>query len=248
MAVRTRDVAYALSVSAGPDPFDQYSLPAEDDWSIPRHPDLPERVVWALNPDFPVDRGVAAACDKALRALEREGTEVIVVETPFRGPPLLDWWTLWTSYRNRAQGHLRGTPEWDQIDQGLRDTMDYAEQRVGPNDLLRAFDHVHLHNADVAAVFAQAPFFLTPTVASETARTDHSGTVDGNETLQWAPFTQVFNMTRHPAGSVPAGTTADGMPIGIQIAGPHHADVAVLRAMAALEELWSDLTPPLPSW
>jgi Asp-tRNA(Asn)/Glu-tRNA(Gln) amidotransferase A subunit family amidase len=238
-----------MSVCAGPDPFDQYSLPDQPlDWSIPHNVELPERVVWALNPDFPVDRGVVDACEKALRALDRAGTEIVVVETPFRSPPLLDWWTLWSSYRNRAQGHLRGTPEWERIEAGLRDTMDYAEQRVGPIELLQAFDNVHLHNADVATALGQAPFFLTPTVASETARSGQGGTIDGEETLQWAPFTQVFNMTRHPAGSVPAGTTAAGLPSGIQIAGPHHADTAVLRAMAALEELWSDLTPPLPEF
>jgi aspartyl-tRNA(Asn)/glutamyl-tRNA(Gln) amidotransferase subunit A len=249
MALRTRDVAFALSVCVGPDPIDHHSLPAaEFDWSIPSHVALPERVVWAPHPDFPVDAGVAAACDTAIGRLEAAGTEVVVVESLFHSPPLLDWWTLWTAYRNRAHGHLRSTAQWELIDQGLRDTMDYAERHVGPNELLKAFDSVPLYNHDIASVLARAPFLLTPTVAGETAHSDRSGTIDGAETQQWAPFTQVCNMTRHPAGSVPAGTTADGFPVGIQIIGPHHADIPVLHAMAALEELWADLTPPLPSW
>jgi Asp-tRNA(Asn)/Glu-tRNA(Gln) amidotransferase A subunit family amidase len=44
-------------------------------------------------------------------------------------------------------------------------------------------------------------------------------------------------MTRSPAGTVCAGFTADGLPVGLQVVGPQHADVAVLRTMAFLEDL-----------
>ena len=43
-------------------------------------------------------------------------------------------------------------------------------------------------------------------------------------------------MTRSPAGSVCAGFTADGMPVGLQIVGPQHGDVVVQRALALLED------------
>jgi aspartyl-tRNA(Asn)/glutamyl-tRNA(Gln) amidotransferase subunit A len=33
------------------------------------------------------------------------------------------------------------------------------------------------------------------------------------------------------------GFTADGMPIGLQVVGPQHGDVVVIRALLALEEL-----------
>jgi Asp-tRNA(Asn)/Glu-tRNA(Gln) amidotransferase A subunit family amidase len=42
-------------------------------------------------------------------------------------------------------------------------------------------------------------------------------------------------MTRSPAGSVCAGYSAGGLPIGLQLVGPQHGDLVVLRAMAALE-------------
>ena len=52
-------------------------------------------------------------------------------------------------------------------------------------------------------------------------------------------------MTRSPAGTVCAGFTADGMPVGLQVVGPQHADVAVLRLMALLEStLDLDTVPP----
>jgi aspartyl-tRNA(Asn)/glutamyl-tRNA(Gln) amidotransferase subunit A len=58
-------------------------------------------------------------------------------------------------------------------------------------------------------------------------------------------FTYPFNMTRSPAGTVCAGFTADGMPVGLQVVGPQHADVAVLRALVLLEEaLAVDSIPP----
>lgn len=63
------------------------------------------------------------------------------------------------------------------------------------------------------------------------------GTVDGEHVLDWSRLTQPFNMTRSPAGTVCAGFTDDGLPIGLQVVGPQHGDVAVLRTLAALEDL-----------
>lgn len=46
----------------------------------------------------------------------------------------------------------------------------------------------------------------------------------------WTPFTYPFNMTGQPAISVPCGFTSSGLPIGLQIVGPRHADALVLQA------------------
>ncbi len=43
-------------------------------------------------------------------------------------------------------------------------------------------------------------------------------------------------MTRSPAGTVCAGFTAGGLPVGLQVVGPQHGDVVVLRALALLED------------
>jgi aspartyl-tRNA(Asn)/glutamyl-tRNA(Gln) amidotransferase subunit A len=60
----------------------------------------------------------------------------------------------------------------------------------------------------------------------------------------WAPFSNPFNLTQQPAASVPCGLTAAGLPAGLQIVGPMHADALVLRAARALETVrpW-----PLPA-
>ncbi len=50
----------------------------------------------------------------------------------------------------------------------------------------------------------------------------------------WTPYAPLFNLTKNPALSVPCGF-ADGLPIGLQIAGPLWGDLAVLRAGRAYE-------------
>jgi amidase/aspartyl-tRNA(Asn)/glutamyl-tRNA(Gln) amidotransferase subunit A len=52
--------------------------------------------------------------------------------------------------------------------------------------------------------------------------------------LGWC-LTYPFNFTGHPAASVPAGVTADGLPIGLQIVGRRFDDAGVLAASAAFE-------------
>jgi len=50
----------------------------------------------------------------------------------------------------------------------------------------------------------------------------------------WTPYTYPFNLTQQPAASVPCGFV-DGLPVGLQIVGPRHADALVLRAARAYE-------------
>jgi aspartyl-tRNA(Asn)/glutamyl-tRNA(Gln) amidotransferase subunit A len=60
----------------------------------------------------------------------------------------------------------------------------------------------------------------------------------------WTPFSYPFNLSQQPAISVPAGLTAAGLPVGLQIVGPMHDDGLVLRAAAAYEQLAGPF--PLP--
>jgi aspartyl-tRNA(Asn)/glutamyl-tRNA(Gln) amidotransferase subunit A len=53
--------------------------------------------------------------------------------------------------------------------------------------------------------------------------------------IDWAPFSFPFNLSQQPAASVPCGLTAAGLPVGLQIVGPMHADALVLRAARAFE-------------
>jgi aspartyl-tRNA(Asn)/glutamyl-tRNA(Gln) amidotransferase subunit A len=59
--------------------------------------------------------------------------------------------------------------------------------------------------------------------------------VNGIEDANWVRFTYPFNMTRSPAATVCVGLTSSGLPVGLQLIGPQHADLVVLRSAAALE-------------
>ena len=52
----------------------------------------------------------------------------------------------------------------------------------------------------------------------------------------WTPYSYPFNMTQQPAVSVPCGFATDGLPVGLHLVGPRHADRLVLRAARAYEK------------
>jgi len=241
MARRIRDVALALDTCLVPDPTDVFGFPAPAEaWTPQLVGDLrPGRVAWSPDLGFArVDREVAAIVEAAVRALEAAGTEVVEAPPVFADNPTLDWFTIWTTQRRKAQGHLKGTPDWLRIDPALRDQIEYAE-RLTAVDLARAIDGAHLHNLALEAAFAAtaAPLLLCPTVAGHAPVLGHLGTVDGEETVSWVEFTPVINLTRNPAGSVCAGFTADGLPVGLQVIGRQRDDLGVLRALAGIEDL-----------
>jgi aspartyl-tRNA(Asn)/glutamyl-tRNA(Gln) amidotransferase subunit A len=58
-----------------------------------------------------------------------------------------------------------------------------------------------------------------------------------------ASFTIPFNLSWHPAGTVRAGLSKAGLPVGLQIVAPRHRDDLVLQAAHAFEQ-----TRPAPQW
>ncbi|MEI8237795.1 MAG: amidase [Actinomycetota bacterium] len=239
MARTVADHVHALGSLVGHEPTDLHSI-ATSSWPASVPPELPARVVWSPAPGWPVDDEIARVCAEAIGRLVGAGVDVVEVDTFVQGIPLFDYYTVATVYQQRLHGHRRGTPEWEMLDPGIRAQVDHAEQGVSAVDFVRSLDAAHRHNLDVQAHFRSAPILLCPTVAGQTAQCGRQGTVNGEETIFWAPFTQLFNLTRHPAGSVPCGFTRDGMPVGLQVVGSQHDDLTVLSAMAAFEQLFAD--------
>jgi aspartyl-tRNA(Asn)/glutamyl-tRNA(Gln) amidotransferase subunit A len=62
--------------------------------------------------------------------------------------------------------------------------------------------------------------------------------------LAWTPATYPFNLTGQPAISFPAGTTADGLPVGLQLVGPVGGDELVLSVAAAAEAALGTMPDP----
>lgn len=249
MARRIRDVTLALDAVVGPDPTDLRSLPMPDaSWTRSiEELHAPHRVGWSPTLGYAdVDREVLAACEAALTHLEAHGTEIVEVDPVFDKDPVMPWLTLAMAGNERALGHLRDTEEWELLDVGHRALIDAFGVQPSAADLLGAFDACHTANVRLVELFHQVPLLLTPTVAGFPGAPGADGTVNGTPTPSWVAFTYPFNMTRSPAGTVCAGISENGLPIGLQVVGPQHADVAVLRLLALLEDdLASDQLAPI---
>jgi amidase len=62
------------------------------------------------------------------------------------------------------------------------------------------------------------------------------GTRLGNY-LDWMKSCYYITITSHPAVSVPAGFTEDGLPVGLQIVGRYRDDLGVLQLAHAFESV-----------
>lgn len=94
----------------------------------------------------------------------------------------------------------------------------------------------------LAALFAEADLILTPTTPN--APHGHEGPGDRYSTaLTWA-----FNLSGHPAMSIPAGFDSDGCPVGLQLVARHGEEALLLRVAEAAEAVRTypdpDAEPP----
>ncbi|MGY3679712.1 amidase [Streptomyces sp. TE33382] len=89
----------------------------------------------------------------------------------------------------------------------------------------------------LAALFARAPLLLTP--ATPNRPHGHEGPGELYSTaLTWA-----FNLSGHPAASLPAGFTPDGCPVGLQLVADRGADTELLGAARAMEAVLPPARP-----
>jgi aspartyl-tRNA(Asn)/glutamyl-tRNA(Gln) amidotransferase subunit A len=51
----------------------------------------------------------------------------------------------------------------------------------------------------------------------------------------WFPWTMPFNLTGHPAVTVPCGFARDGLPVGLQLVGRLRREADLLAAAAVFE-------------
>jgi aspartyl-tRNA(Asn)/glutamyl-tRNA(Gln) amidotransferase subunit A len=238
LARRIADVAFGLDAVLGPDPTDLRSLPMpEPSWTAAvEQPHLPMKVAWSRTLGYaPVDDEVASVCEAAVSRLSSLGAEVVEVESVFQEDPLVPWLSLASTYNLRTLHHLRGTPAWERVDPGLRMIVEYAEGLTAL-DLVKAEDECHRLNLRLVELFHDVRLLLTPVMAAVPPPPGQPGVINGQSDVNWVRFTYPFNMTRSPAGTVCAGFTAGGMPVGLQVVGPQHGDLVVLRAIAALED------------
>jgi Asp-tRNA(Asn)/Glu-tRNA(Gln) amidotransferase A subunit family amidase len=255
LARNVTDTALAMKVLSGPDDRDPLSLPPlpGSDWDL--EGDLKGlRVAWCSSPTGgPVEEAVARAARGAVAHLERLGASVVPLARPYPSAPFE---ALLAMFRTEV---LRTT--------GIADNADFRAKRDLLTPTFAAFIEpgLDLTLRDLIAGQVAVTEFLetvagpalagfdllaTPTVAVPAFSKDlplGPDRVAGEPIhphLSWC-FTWPFNLTGQPAVSIPCGWSPEGLPVGLQLAGPRGADARVLLAARAIERAapWATRRP-----
>ena len=109
-------------------------------------------------------------------------------------------------------------------------------QRVSARALARGVRWGDETALRLATLPGGADVLLMPTLAAPPREV---GSLTGLRTVGLAgrvvPFTPAWNVTGQPAVSVPAGHTADGLPLAVQLVGPPRSEALLLALAAQLE-------------
>ncbi|MEV5936338.1 amidase [Streptomyces sp. NPDC052079] len=233
------DAALLLDVIGGPDSRDWSALgPAPGTFSEGLAGGVRGlRVAYSpsLGGQVRVDPEVAAAVRRAVERLA--GLGAYVEETdPDLTDPVEAFHTLWFAGAARVVQHL--PPERRALlDPGLREICGTGA-RFSALDYLAAVDVRMDLGRRMGRFHDTYDLLVTPTLpitAFEAGAEVPKGSGHRRWT-GWTPFTYPFNMTQQPAATVPVGTDADGLPIGLQLVAARHRDDLVLRAAHTLYE------------
>jgi len=252
------DLAMLFSVQAGGDARAPFSLgddpamfarPLDRDWKG-------GRVGWLgdLGGALPMEAGIMETCTKALKAFEAIG---MTVEEATLAEPASEMWRTAVALRHWSVGaDLQGfyddpakralmKPEaiWE-VEGGMKLT--------GPQLAKASEGRTRIYNA-FAAAFEKFDFLVLPSAqvfpfdASEHWPTEIAGKAM-NSYHRWMEVTLPATMAGLPALAVPAGFGgARKLPIGLQIIGRRHADLAVLQVGHAYEKASPWIAASLPS-
>jgi aspartyl-tRNA(Asn)/glutamyl-tRNA(Gln) amidotransferase subunit A len=231
------DASLMLQVMSGPD---------YRDWSALGHRFIPQdrenlsgiRVAYSPTLGFPdaariLDPEVREAVDRAAAMFEAMGAHVAAVDPPI-GDPVEEFHALWFA---GAAASVAILPDTRDIDPGLAEIAAQGA-RLSAMDYLRATNRRMTMGLAMGKFHLDYDLLVTATIpipAFEAAREVPDGWPAPRWT-SWTPLTYPFNMTQQPAASVPCGFTVNGLPIGLQVIGPRHADSLVIAACRLFEQ------------
>lgn len=196
----------------------------------------------------PIQADVDAATRRAIAALADAGATVESVELPGE---LLEL-SLAVAFVLIVAESAAWHRSWLRIREELYapDVLAYmrAADGITAVDYLDAQRVRRLLQESVEAALARVDLLAMPSHPQVAPRVDEQLVVfgDGRTLHRDAAGVHnlaIFNLTGHPAVSVPAGL-AGGMPIGLQLVGRHHEDATVLRGARAVERAVGPLRPP----
>jgi amidase len=228
-------------VLAGPDPRSPIAITELGDrFRAPLDRDFRGvRVAWS--PDLgglPVDRRITAVLESQRKTFESLGC---IVDD--RDPDLTDARDVFQVFRAWAfalkyapllgthRDQMKDTVIWN-IEAGLRLTgRDVADAEVKRTRLYhRVRTFMATYEFVVLPVTQVPPFDVTAPYVTEINGVALPTYID------WMRSCSDITVTGHPAISVPAGFTGDGLPVGVQIVGRHQDEWGVLQLAHAFEQ------------
>ena len=252
LARTVQDVALAMAELSRPDVRDATSLPYQVlDWAAGLDAgDDPHRTLKGLRVGLwldagwgqPLQPGTLAVVLQAARVLEAAGA-VVQPLAPFATREMADGINRF--WRMRSYLDISALPADRQAK-----VLPFIREWVAAGAGYSAAEVFHgysqfaaLRDATVAAC---APFDVVLSPVAPDVAFNAEWAMPSNDPLQameHIAYTLPFNMGEQPAISVPAGFDDGGLPVGVQLVGPRHADLALLRVARAFEQLRPALRP-----
>jgi amidase len=241
MARSVADLALHLSVMAGRDARDPLAI-SEDgaQFRAPLERDMKgKRIAWSMDMGgLPVDPRVVRVLDAQRRVFEDLGC---IVEDAY--PDMRDAHHIFMTLRAYAF-ELHYGAVMDRHPGVLKDTIVWnieAGRKLGAAQLARAVKlrtalfmrmHRFMQTYDflVTPVNQVPPFDIDQPFITEIAGVKMESYID------WMRSCYTITATTHPALSVPAGFTDDGLPVGLQLIGRHQGELALLQMGHAFEQ------------
>jgi amidase len=238
------DTALLLDVIADPPGASRHTFT-----DAARHTPPPLRVGFSLRPP-PGTRGkpdadVRSAVSETVDVLRTLGHTVREHDPDLPYATTLDFSAR---YLRGTHDELRVVPHPERLERRTR-TMARLGGLFPPWVMRRLGEHAAALTSRINRVFDTADVLLMPTM---TAPPFEAGRWRGRGALRtlrgiaaWTPYSAVWNVTGHPAIAIPAGFTADGLPLSVQLVGRPGDEATIISVAAQLEgeRPWSQLRP-----
>jgi len=254
LARTVADAALLLDVMAGNFPGDMYTQP-----SLPPGESFlgyasrePGRLRIGRTLQNPVEGAevhpdCVTAYEEASALLASLGHEVEDVAMPL-GPDVVPFFeTLWYAYATLAPL----APEQEEVLLPLTRYLRGRGRATGAAELIFAQAYLQAVTRAALATLNAYDAILTPTVALPPRPVGWFDEVEPARNFerqkQFTPFTAVFNVSGQPAVNVPLHWNADGLPIGVMLAGRMGDEATLISLSAQLEQArpWKDRHPPI---
>jgi amidase len=235
------DVALFLSAIAGGDRRSPLSI--DDDpgrFRAPLGRDFTGvRVAWWRNlGGIPFEPEIRRVVDGNRQVFEDLGCTVEEAEPDFAGVAAAFSVLRYVTNHDKYAPLVRQRPEW--VKNTIKSEVAQAERLSGA-DVSRALARQARMFEQSREFFEQYAYFILPVtqVAPFDVNTAHPTEIDGTPMtsyIDWMRSCWYVSMMSNPAISVPAGFTAAGLPVGLQIVGPHRDELSVLQLAHAFEQ------------